>query len=87
MEIVKNEQPTELLKRIPVDETPFLVIWDDVNKKAFGTFGKYKITEEKDNVEKVIEELQKVTWDKLITIIALVYDMMKSEFIAKTEKP
>lgn len=79
MEIVKNEQPTELLKRIPVDNTPFLVIWDDENKRAFGTFGKYKITEEYSDVNLCIIDVQTITWDRLVTIIALIQDMFKEQ--------
>lgn len=79
MEIVKNEQPTEIFKKIPIEDTPFLIIWDEENKRAFGTFGQYRITEEHDNPEAVKEELTKITWDKLVTVIALINEMFKNQ--------
>jgi len=84
MEITKNENPTEIYSKTPVENTPFLIIYNEEQKIAFGVFGQYKITKDFNNPEEVKDELTNMTWDKIITVMSLVYEMLKSQ--SNTEK-
>jgi hypothetical protein len=79
MEIKKNENPTEIFSKTPVENTPFLVIHNEEQKIAFGVFGQYRITKDFNNPEEVKDELTNMTWDKIITVMSLVYEMLKSQ--------
>ena len=86
MEIKKNFQAEELFEKIQVDNTPFLIIYNKEQKIAFGVFGKYKITKDFDNTDDVRKELTNMTWDKIITVMSLVYEMLKSQNQPKSDQ-
>lgn len=77
--IKKNENPTEIFSKTPIENTPFLIIYNEEQKIAFGVFGKYKITKDFDNPEDVKNELSNMTWDKIITVMTLVTEMLRSQ--------
>ena len=79
LQVKKNENPTEIFSKIPIENTPFLIIYNEEQKIAFGVFGKYKITKDFENPEDVKNELTNMTWDKIITVMSLVYDMLESQ--------
>lgn len=81
MEIVKNENATELFTKTQIENTPFLIIHNKEKNIAFGVFGKYKITRDYNNPDEVKNELTEFTWDKIITIMSLVYDLLKNQEI------
>ena len=86
MEIKKNNQAEELFEKIQVDNTPFLIIYNKEQKIAFGVFGQYKITKDFDNTDDVRKELTNMTWDKIITVMSLVYEMLKSQNQPKSDQ-
>ena len=86
MEIKKNNQAEELFEKIQVDNTPFLIIYNKEQKIAFGVFGKYNITKDFNNPDEVKDELSNMTWDKIITVISLVYEMLNSQNLPNTEE-
>lgn len=88
MEIKRNENPEEIFTKEQIKDTPFLVIYNPDKKLAFGVFGQYRITKDFENPEEVKNELTNMTWDKIITVMALVYEMLKSQEKAqnKTEE-
>lgn len=79
MKIVKNPNATELVKRTEVENSPFVIITTEHNEKTvnFVTFGKYRISGDFDTVENAINYINNMTWDKVITVSSLLYDMMK----------
>lgn len=85
MEIVKNENATELFTKTQIENTPFLIIHNKEKNIAFGVFGRYKITRDYNKPEEVESELTKFTWDKIITVMTLVHEMLKNESIEENK--
>lgn len=54
--------------------TPFTIIKEEEGD-FFGVMGKFQITEHYENYEDLKEELQKITWDRLIQVIAILTDL------------
>ena len=88
MIIKKHEKPEEIFSKEQIKDTPFLVIYNPDKKIAFGVFGQFKITKDFENPEDVKNELSNMTWDKIITVMTLVYEMLKSQSksLIKTEE-
>jgi len=73
----KNKsEAKELFEKIPIENSPFVVIRQSDNGKCFAVFGKYKITEDMSNVEECIKVATEITWDRMIQVMTLVNDMM-----------
>lgn len=70
----ETEKTTELIKKVPMDNTPFTII--TIDGKSFGTFGRYKITEDYENDKQVKAELEKMTWNRVIQIMTLVHTIL-----------
>lgn len=85
MEIKRNENPQEIFTKEQIKDTPFLVIYNPDKKLAFGVFGQYRITKDFENPEEVKNELTIMTWDKIITVMSLVYEMLKSQEKTQTK--
>ncbi|AXH76209.1 MAG: hypothetical protein [Microviridae sp.] len=78
MTVVKDDEPkTELIKRTPIEETPFHVI--ETDGKIFGAFGQYKITENQNSVEEVKEMLSLITWDRIVQISSIILEMLNNK--------
>lgn len=86
LQVKKNENPTEIFSKMPIENTPFLIIYNEEQKIAFGVFGQYKITKDFDNTDDVRKELTNMTWDKIITVMSLVYEMLKSQNQPKSDQ-
>ena len=86
LQVKKNPNPTEIFSKMPIENTPFMVIYNEEQKIAFGVFGKYKITKDFNKPDEVKDELTNMTWDKIITVMSLVYDMLKSQNLPNTEE-
>ena len=65
-----NSKKTELIKRTPIENSPFYVVSKE--NKHFVAFGKYKITEEKDTIEEAFESIEKPNWNTIISVISIV---------------
>lgn len=81
MEIIKNSNPEELFTHKQIPDTPFIIVHNKEKNIAFGAFGKYKITRDYNNPDEVENELTKFTWDKIITVMSLVYELLKNQTI------
>lgn len=62
---------TELIKRENIADSPFEVITTE--KGSFGVMGKYRITPYGEK-EEIIEDLNKITWNRLIQVIQLILE-------------
>ncbi|AXH75612.1 MAG: hypothetical protein [Microviridae sp.] len=71
----------ELIQRQEVEGTPFTMI--TINKKTFGTFGKYRITEEYHTKQQCEVELKTVNWNRLVQIMTLVNEMLNTNTARK----
>lgn len=76
---------SEIIRRIDVKDTPFEIIVQE--GKAFGVMGKYRITEAYEKESTVHEELKKVTWNRIVQIIMLLWEQKEENKITtKKEK-
>lgn len=71
-ELNKQDLNYELIKRKPVKDSPFIVV--DIEGRCFGAMGEYRITEEKESVEEVREELNKITWDRIVQVCMILIE-------------
>lgn len=77
----KTDYSNEIVRREPVEGTPFTLICQQSGEplegeeqvtQYFGTLGKYRITETKEQREKILEELQQFSWDMVLKILAVI---------------
>lgn len=61
------------MKYTQIQETPFVLVEDEDNEVCFAAVGHYRVTalqELKDeNMKKIIEKLEKPTWNNIIPVI------------------
>lgn len=62
----------ELIERMEIKGTPFTAI--RAGGKCFGTLGRFKITEDRETMPEVEEELTKVTYKTILTIVAVLIE-------------
>ena len=67
----------EMFEKLPIENSPFVVIRQSDNGKCFAVFGKYKITEDMTDVEECIKVASEITWNRMIQVMTLVNEMMK----------
>lgn len=72
-----SEEPTELIKREDVENTPFIII--TMNDEHFGTLGNYRITEIYEDIERLRKELKEFSWNRLIQVISVMKDIDTSK--------
>ena len=68
---------TQLIKRKKVTGTPFEIISNTETGEHFGIMGEHRITEIKSKPIEVKEELQKMSWDRIIQVIMIVTEKLK----------
>lgn len=66
----KQSSNYELVKRTEIKDTPFTVI--TTQNKSFGVMGKWRLTEDYHNEENAINEMEKMTWNRIIQVIMLI---------------
>jgi len=71
----------ELIKRVDVKNSPFTII--TVNKKHFGVMGQYRITEESNSIKKIKDDLEKITWDRIIQVMMILNEKLDQEKLKK----
>lgn len=59
----------ELYEKTHIKDTPFVVIRDTEKGVSYGVMGKYRMTEEYIDHLDCIEELTKITWNRIIQVI------------------
>jgi len=70
-----TDKPSYLIEREEVQDTPFVIV--KVEDMYFGTMGKYAVTESYYEKEKVKEELEKITWNRLVQVVGILIENMK----------
>ena len=72
----------ELIKRLNIKDSPFEVITKD--GESFGVMGNYRLTEPGKNAETIKQELENITWNRVIQVV-MILDEIKNK-IKKEEK-
>lgn len=71
---------TELIERHHIEDSPFMVITNNEDGLSYGVMGKYRMTELYNSKEECIEEMSKITWNRIIqVIICLNHDQQNRE--------
>lgn len=73
----QSSDSAELVKKSEIKDTPFLVV--EIDGKAFGTFGIYRITEEYKTKEEAEEVLRPVTWNRIVQIVSIINEMLNGK--------
>lgn len=71
---------SELIQRDEVKDTPFMIITIE-DKGSFGALGEYRITETYKTKEAVRQEVEKITWNRVIQVMMIINDKMEKEEI------
>lgn len=81
----QQSNSTELIERHHIPDSPFMVITNTEDGLSYGVMGKYRMTELYNSKEECIEEMSKITWNRIIqVIICLNHDQQsKNELINK----
>lgn len=70
----QNSGNQELIKRTEMANSPFEIITTD--EGSFGVMGKWRITET--STEEIIKlELEQITWNRIVQVIALINEAQK----------
>lgn len=71
----KENKGEELIKRLEVENTPFMIITSD--ERSWGVLGNYRITEfgkKKD----ILKELKEITWNRIIQVIMILNEIQEN---------
>jgi hypothetical protein len=79
------EMNSELIKRKDVDESPFTVVSVE-GQGHFGCMGKWRITEYLDSVNEVEEDLSKMNWNRIVQVMAIMFEAEKEGLITNKSK-
>jgi len=72
------------LKFTHIEGTPFTIVKE--NSEYFGIIGNHRITESYSDEETLKEEIQKITWDRILQVIWAVTEKFKNyEQLKETE--
>lgn len=71
----KQNSNSELIKREGIENSPFTII--TIDGKSFGSMGQYRITETKDTVKEIKDELEKITWDRIVQVVLILNETKK----------
>lgn len=76
----RQDSNYEVLKRQEIKDTPFTLVTlnNEGKTEHFAAYGKYRITEHYDKADTCINEVKKVTWNRLVQVMALTLDFLNS---------
>ena len=74
-ELTNKDSGKEMIERYPIPESPFTVITINEKKNHFGVMGEYRVTEEKNTRAEVVEELEKITWNRIIQVMIILNEI------------
>lgn len=79
-------QSEELIKRTEVHDSPFTII--GIDGKYFGSMGKYRITESYDTEDEAYGVTEKITWNRIVQVIAIMLDKQEelANFLKEQEE-
>lgn len=78
-----NKDSGSNVERVQIDNSPFEVI--TIDGISFGAMGDYRLTEKGNDKNKVIKELKKVTWNRIIQVF-MILNELKEKINIKTEE-
>lgn len=84
MNTIEVNESNELVKRIPIAETPFTII--QLDNKYFGTMGQYRLTEQYDDFESAKSALIKLSWNNILNVIIIAFDNLQKAGELKYQK-
>lgn len=73
-----EDKQDSLIERKEIETTPFEMVKLD-HRGWFGTMGKWRITEEYETEKELREDLEKITWNRILQIVALVTEQLKQQ--------
>lgn len=59
-----------------IPETPFRLVGNSAERKYFITWGKYKVTTDKDSMTEALMEVENQTWELICNVMAAMVEMM-----------
>ena len=62
---------TELIKREPIPTTPFMAVWTE-KTGWIGVCGKYKLTDNYETKDELIQEVEKKSWDMIFNVMSMI---------------
>jgi len=68
-----KKKTKQLLKRTPVNNTPFVIVSNTETNEHFGTIGDLRITKIFNNKKEATEKTIEMTWDRIIQVIDIIY--------------
>ena len=77
----KSEKSEELVKFLHVENTPFTVVTyvDEEKTLHFVSLGMSRITADFDSIEDAVKWTNEITWDKITTLISLLFDILNKK--------
>jgi len=63
----------QTIEREEIKDSPFHVI--TIEGESFGVMGEYRLTEKAQSKKEVIEQLEKITWNRIIQVIMLLEEV------------
>lgn len=75
--LIEEKEGSELIKRTDVKNSPFVIISADGNH--FAALGNYRLTELYTSFEECKNDIQKITWNRIIQIITLTNDILNNK--------
>ena len=76
-EKTQESKGEELVQRENVKDSPFVIITTEDG--SFGSMGKWRITEIRKTKNEVLQELTKITWDRIIQVVMLLTEVNKEQ--------
>ena len=73
----------ELIKKDALEGTPFHVV--TIGDESFGVMGEYRLTEKKSDRAEIIEELEVITWNRLVQVM-MIMNEVKEKLTNKINK-
>jgi hypothetical protein len=86
MDVVSKsaEMQEELISRTDVKDSPFQVI--GIEGKYFGCMGNYRLTEQFDTEEEVLDDLDGFSWNRVVQVMMLLNEKLNVNDLNKEEK-
>ncbi len=69
-----EEEKTELVKRIDMEDSPFIVV--ETRGQYFGAMGNYRLTELYDDLEECKKEVEEFSWNRAVQVMMLLNEKL-----------
>ena len=81
----KSEKTEELVKILHVENTPFTVVSEVIEEETlhFVSLGMYRMTDYFESIEDAVKWANEITWDKITSVISLLFDILNKKLNTK----